>query len=84
MKYFTLSMMTALAAASPISSAAQFSKNEIQARQFGFGTTTRNELEDGRAGSCPEAIFIFARASTESGNMVCYIPHVTEGVRLTR
>ncbi|KAI4693109.1 uncharacterized protein J4E88_001480 [Alternaria novae-zelandiae] len=69
MKYFTLSMMTALAAASPISSAAQFSENEIQARQFGFGTTTRNELEDGRAGACPEAIFIFARASTESGNM---------------
>ncbi|CAN9107558.1 unnamed protein product [Alternaria alternata] len=61
--------MTALVAASPMSPAAKFSENEIQARQFGFGTTTRNELENGSAGACPKAIFIFARASTETGNM---------------
>ncbi|CAN9107359.1 carbohydrate esterase family 5 protein [Alternaria sp. MG1] len=69
MKFFTLSMMTALVAASPMSPAAKFSENEIQARQFGFGTTTRNELENGSAEACPKAIFIFARASTETGNM---------------
>jgi cutinase len=81
MKFLTLSMITAFAAASPISPAAKFSENEIQARQF--GTTTRNELEDGRAGACPEAIFIFARASTESGNMVCGLSLANEAVRLT-
>ncbi|KAH8644884.1 cutinase [Alternaria alternata] len=62
-------MMTALVAASPMSPAVKFSENEIQARQFGFDTTTRNELENGSAGACPKAIFIFARASTETGNM---------------
>lgn len=77
MKFFALSVMTALVAASPISSSAQFSENEIQARQFGFGTSTRNELENGRAGACPKAIFIFARASTETGNMVCCVSQAT-------
>jgi cutinase len=30
---------------------------------------TRNELQQG--GTCPPVIFIYARGSTESGNMVC-------------
>ena len=38
---------------------------EIVARQ----AVTRNELETG-TGTCPPVIFIFARGSTESGNMV--------------
>jgi cutinase len=80
MKFFALSVMTALAAASPVSSTAQFSENEVQARQFGFGTSTRNELENGRAGACPKVIFIFARASTETGNMVCRVSQATGAV----
>ncbi|KAM0405842.1 hypothetical protein ACHAQC_000931 [Fusarium culmorum] len=35
----------------------------------GLGGSTRNDLEQGAAGSCPKAIFIFARATTEQGNM---------------
>lgn len=33
-------------------------------------TTTRNDLEQGSSSNCPEAILIYARGSTESGNMV--------------
>ncbi|GKU05635.1 carbohydrate esterase family 5 protein [Fusarium langsethiae] len=33
------------------------------------GSSTRNDLEQGTAGSCPKAIFIFARATGEPGNM---------------
>lgn len=59
MKFLALSMLASLAAASPIT---------LSARQL--GTNTRSELENGKAGSCPKAIFIFARASSETGNMV--------------
>ena len=59
MKFLTLSMLASLAAASPIT---------LSARQL--GTNTRSDLENGKAGSCPKAIFIFARASSETGNMV--------------
>ncbi|RAR00417.1 carbohydrate esterase family 5 protein [Stemphylium lycopersici] len=69
MKLLALSIITALAAASPISSAAEFSENALNARQFGLDQSTRNELEEGNAGACPKTIFIFARASTETGNM---------------
>ena len=33
-------------------------------------STVRNELERGSSSQCPRVIFIFARASTEIGNMV--------------
>ncbi|ROT43667.1 cutinase [Sodiomyces alkalinus F11] len=37
----------------------------IEARQ----SNTRNDLEEGSSSNCPEVILIFARGSTESGNM---------------
>ncbi|KAG9250988.1 cutinase-domain-containing protein [Emericellopsis atlantica] len=40
---------------------------DLEERQL--GSITRNDLEDGSAGDCPEAIFIFARATGEPGNM---------------
>lgn len=42
----------------------------LSERQLG-GADTRNDLQDGNAAQCPKAIFIFARASGEDGNMVC-------------
>jgi cutinase len=74
MKFFTLSMLTALAAASPITSS-PLEDTQLETRQF--FTSTRNELETGHAGACLRAIFIFARASTETGNMVGSHPHFT-------
>ncbi|KAH7379582.1 carbohydrate esterase family 5 protein [Pyrenochaeta sp. MPI-SDFR-AT-0127] len=65
MKFITLSLLTALAAASPI--VIDGLENTVEARQF-RSASTRNDLESGTA-PCPQAIFIFARASTERGNM---------------
>jgi cutinase len=47
----------------------------VRARQWGwgggsYGSSTRNDLQNGSSSSCPKVIFIFARASTETGNMV--------------
>ncbi|KAL6155288.1 hypothetical protein ACJBU6_06879 [Exserohilum turcicum] len=66
MKYLILSIITALAAASPVTM--PVSEAAIQSRQLS-GSSTSNDLENGRAGACPKVIFIFARASTEPGNM---------------
>lgn len=71
MKVLVLSLLTALAAASPI--AVGIPANELGARQL--GSNTKNELESGGS-ACPKAIFIFARASTETGNMVRYDPYI--------
>lgn len=67
MKSFTIAMFAALAAASPLiipESAAV----ELEARQLG---SSRTELESGSSSACPKAILIFARGSTETGNLVC-------------
>ncbi|OAK99333.1 cutinase [Phaeosphaeriaceae sp. SRC1lsM3a] len=41
---------------------------ELSERQLG-SADTRNDLQQGNAAECPKAIFIFARASGEDGNM---------------
>jgi cutinase len=66
MKFILISLLTALAAASPISIASPEAE-AIEARQL---SSTSNELENGNSAACPKAIFIFARASGEVGNMV--------------
>ncbi|KAH6693613.1 cutinase-like protein [Plectosphaerella plurivora] len=49
----------------------------LKARQ----SSTRNDLERGSASSCPGVIFIFARASTEPGNMgLSAGPNVASGL----
>jgi cutinase len=68
MKFFaTVSLFAGLGAALPTAREAVPVEEGIEARQL-FGNT-RNELQNG--GNCPSVIFIFARGSTESGNLVC-------------
>lgn len=66
MKFFITSLLAALAAASPVV-LPESSVVEIEARQFGSPET---ELESGRSSACPKAILVFARGSTETGNLV--------------
>lgn len=49
----------------------------LSGRQFG-AASTRNDLIDGNAAQCPRAIFIFARASGENGNIVRNSPSIVE------
>lgn len=53
-------LLTALASASPLAR-----------RQIGLGSSTSTDLEDGK---CGDVVFIFARGSTETGNMVWSLP----------
>ncbi|KAK1499582.1 cutinase [Colletotrichum cuscutae] len=67
MKFFSiLSLAVTLAAAAPVE-VVDTGVADLQVRQTG---ATSNELESGSSSACPKVIFIFARASTEPGNMV--------------
>ncbi|OOF91413.1 carbohydrate esterase family 5 protein [Aspergillus carbonarius ITEM 5010] len=61
LKSLLLTSLATLATASPLIA----DPSSLHARQFGTGITA-NELE---SGSCKEVTFIFARGSTEMGNM---------------
>ena len=39
---------------------------------------TRNDLIDGDPADCPEEILIFARGTSETGNLVCLVPQAEE------
>ncbi|SPO06355.1 probable Cutinase [Cephalotrichum gorgonifer] len=68
MKFATLLSTIIFAAsaahAAPLA-AAEVETRDLEARQV----TTSNDLENGNANNCPSVILIFARASTEAGNM---------------
>jgi cutinase len=67
MKFFAVSFLAAtLITALPV----EFDSNvaEVGIRQTIYDT--RNDLVLGSSSNCPQAIFIFARASTETGNIV--------------
>jgi cutinase len=69
---FILSFLLAGATALPTASlnkkraAAAQDVNLLEARDL----LNRNDLEDGDSSSCPPAILIYARGSTEPGNLV--------------
>jgi hypothetical protein len=70
MKFFAATLLATLATASPVT-LAEPSNNELEslvARQLVGGS--KNELETGSASACPKAILVFARGSTETGNLV--------------
>jgi cutinase len=75
MKFLAVSLLASLAAASPIATPepSPLDIEALVARQSSGGT--RTELENGSASACPKAILVFARGSTESGNMVCILYH---------
>ncbi|KAJ4983611.1 cutinase [Stagonosporopsis vannaccii] len=64
MKFFAFTLLVGLAFASPIA-VTQPDDVDLQVRQF----VSRNELESGSSSACPKAILIFARGSTETGNL---------------
>jgi cutinase len=71
MKFFaTVSLLAGLGAALPTALEVVPTEEGIQARQT--SSDTRNELQTG--GTCPPVIFIYARGSTESGNLVYIHP----------
>jgi cutinase len=68
MKFFDiLSLMAGVAVALPAAVAVP-EDADIMVRQFS-GSSTRDDLERGSSSNCPKAIFIFARATGETGNM---------------
>ncbi|KAF2124616.1 carbohydrate esterase family 5 protein [Dothidotthia symphoricarpi CBS 119687] len=69
MKFLIVSLLATLAAASPIAvpePSINIVANDLEARQFGG---SKSELESGSASACPKAILVFARGSTETGNL---------------
>lgn len=66
MKFLHLLAYLTLAAAAPV----QHATGDVVSLAERQVSTTRNELESGSPSACPRVIFIFARASTEIGNMV--------------
>ncbi|RGP77053.1 cutinase 3 [Fusarium longipes] len=61
------SIATALLAATA-SALPTAQESALEARQL-TGSITRNDLKNGNSGSCPGVIFVFARGSTELGNL---------------
>jgi cutinase len=68
MKLLQLLAAAGLTAALPTAPVEVEALAELQARQI--LSSTRNDLETGSASNCPKVILIFARGSTEIGNMV--------------
>ncbi|KAG8672566.1 separase/separin [Fusarium poae] len=66
------SIATALLAATA-SALPTAQESALEARQLG---STRNDLKNGNSGSCPGVIFVFARGSTELGNLGTLGPRV--------
>lgn len=70
MKFLQLLALAGLATALPAPAAApvevDHTAGEIEARQL---SSTRTDLERGSSSNCPRVIYIFARGSTEPGNM---------------
>jgi len=72
MKFLHILAAAGIASALPAPAPVDVEVADIEARPL---STTRNELESGSSSNCPRVIFIFARASTEPGNMV-RLPHL--------
>ncbi|KAL2258428.1 hypothetical protein VTK26DRAFT_8267 [Humicola hyalothermophila] len=75
MKFLNLLATAGVVAALPAAPA----EDKIEARQL--LRSTRTDLERGSSSNCPRVIFIFARASTEVGNMgLSAGPNVADGL----
>ncbi|KAM0482152.1 hypothetical protein ACHAP7_004379 [Fusarium lateritium] len=69
---------TAIISLFAASSAAFPTPSDVEVRQA--GSVTRNDLSNGAASSCPPVIFIYARGSTESGNLGTLGPRVASAL----
>ncbi len=70
--FSTIALAASLVSAAPFEGAPE--ARDLEARQL---SSRRNDLENGDASNCPEVILIFARGSTEAGNMVGISPAVS-------
>ncbi|KAK4164625.1 cutinase-domain-containing protein [Cladorrhinum sp. PSN259] len=70
-------LTTILALAGVVAALPVEQKESVEARQL-FGGNTKNELQQG--GTCPPVIFIYARGSTESGNLGTLGPSVGDAL----
>ena len=62
--FSTLAFAASLVSAAPFEGVPE--ARDLEARQ----SSRRNDLENGDSSNCPDVILIFARGSTEAGNMV--------------
>jgi hypothetical protein len=65
----TLALAAAFASAIPIDAVSERDSHLLTARAYSGGDTS-TQLDNGSSDACPKVILIFARASTESGNLV--------------
>jgi cutinase len=78
MKFLAPALLASMAIASPIAAPDSAEINALEARELeARQSSSKNELENGSSSACPKAILVFARGSTESGNLVRlpFIPH---------
>ncbi|ROT43763.1 fusarium Solani cutinase mutant with Thr 38 replaced By Phe [Sodiomyces alkalinus F11] len=81
MKFFSaVTLLAGLAAALP-TAVDVAEDSSLETRQL-FGSTSR-DLENGNSRNCPPIIFIFARGSTESGNLGTLGGPVGDGLQST-
>lgn len=73
MKFLPILYAAGLAVAAP---APPTDDVALESRQWGYNSYsgTVNDLQNGRSSNCPKVIFICARGSGESGNMVGLCP----------
>lgn len=68
-----LSFFTAASVALPTSNPSSELEVRAELEERQSGSITRDDLSNGASSACPPVIFIYARGSTELGNLVSFV-----------